>query len=109
MEIQEALSGLVNQAGPKTVYSDPITADGTTIVPVARIRCGFGGGSGRNSRSKENEGGGGGGGFVAHPVGFVEVRGDGARFVPIIDPQTIAMGVGIGLGMGLVLAKLLFR
>ena len=109
MEIQEALSGLVNQAGAKTVYSEPVTADGTTIVPVARIRCGFGGGSGRNGRMKEGEGSGGGGGFVARPVGFVEIHGEGARFVPIVDPQSIAMGIGMGLGMGLVLAKLLFR
>ncbi len=109
MELQEALGALVNQAGVKTVYSEPITVDGRTIVPVARVRCGFGGGSGRNGRSKESEGGGGGGGFVARPVGFVEVDEQGARFVPILDPQSIAVGVGIGLGMGWVLAKILFR
>ena len=109
MEIQEALGALVNQAGVKTVYSEPISVDGRTIVPVARVRCGFGGGSGRNARFKEAEGGGGGGGFVARPVGFVEIDAQGAHFVPIIDPQSIAVGVGIGFGMGWVLAKILFR
>jgi uncharacterized spore protein YtfJ len=100
---------MVNQAGIKTVYSDPISVAGRTIVAVARVRCGFGGGSGKDSRGKETEGGGGGGGFVARPVGFVEIDDQGAKFVPIIDPQSIAVGVGIGLGMGWVLAKILFR
>src|SRR5689334_20142565 len=69
MELQTVLGAMVNQAGVKTVYSEPVTVDGRTIVPVARVRLGFGGGSGHNGRSKESEGG---GGFVARPVGFVE-------------------------------------
>ncbi|HLK49366.1 MAG TPA: spore germination protein GerW family protein [Bryobacteraceae bacterium] len=109
MELQAVLGAMVNQAGTKTVYSEPVTVNGHTIVPVARVRCGFGGGSGRNGRSKESEGGGGGGGFVARPVGFVEVDAKGARFVPILDPQSIAMGVGLGMGLGWALGRLLFR
>ena len=99
----------MNQAGVKTVYSDPVTVDGHTIVPVARVRCGFGGGSGHNGRDAEREGGGGGGGFVARPVGFVEVNAQGARFVPILDPQAIALGVGLGLGLGWAFGRMLFR
>lgn len=109
MELQSVLGSMVNQAGIKTVYSDPISVDGRTIVAVARVRCGFGGGSGKDNLGKETEGGGGGGGFVARPVGFVEIDDQGAKFVPIIDPQSIAVGVGMGLGMGWVLAKILFR
>lgn len=108
MELQAVLGALVNQAGVKTVYSEPITSDGRTIVPVAKVRCGFGGGGGKNGKGKEGEGEGGGGGFTARPVGFVEVDESGARFVPIIDPQTIAIGVGIGLGVGLALFRLIF-
>lgn len=100
---------MVNQAGVKTVYSDPVTVDGHTIVPVARVRCGFGGGSGHNGRGEEREGGGGGGGFVARPVGFVEVNAQGARFVPILDPQAIALGLGLGLGLGWAFGRMLFR
>lgn len=109
MELQEVLGAVVNQAGVKTVYSDPVTVDGHTIVPIARVRCGFGGGSGRNGRGAEREGGGGGGGFVARPVGFVEVDAQGARFVPILDPQAIAFGVGLGLGLGWAFGRMLFR
>jgi len=109
MELQPVLSAVVNQAGAKTVYGDPISVNGRTVVPVARVRCGFGGGSGRNARDKASEGGGGGGGFVARPVGFVEIHEQSARFVPIIDPQAIALGVGMGLGIGWILGKVLFR
>ena len=108
MELRETLSSLVDRANVKTVYSEPITADGRTIVPVAKIRCGFGGGSGRNGRGKEGEGGGGGGGFVARPVGFVEVDAQGARFVPIIDPQSRAFAIAMGIGLGLALGRFLF-
>jgi|SRR5581483_11753109 uncharacterized spore protein YtfJ len=109
MELQPVLSAVVNQAGAKTVYGEPISVNGTTVVPVARVRCGFGGGSGRNARERDSEGGGGGGGFVARPVGFVEIHGEVARFVPIIDPQSIAVGVGIGVGLAWFLSKTLFR
>jgi|SRR5581483_4993268 len=109
MELQPVLSAVVNQAGAKTVYGEPIAVNGRTVIPVARVRCGFGGGSGRNGRDKESEGGGGGGGFVARPVGFIEVHGEATRFVPIVDPQAKAFGIGVGVGLGWVLGKVLFR
>jgi uncharacterized spore protein YtfJ len=109
MELQPVLSAVVNQAGAKTVYGEPISVNGRTVIPVARVRCGFGGGSGRDGHDQEREGGGGGGGFVARPVGFVEIDGDAARFVPIFDPQAIAVSIGIGLGLGWILSKTLFR
>jgi len=108
MQLQEVLGALVNQAGVKTVYSEPITAEGRTIVAVAKVRCGFGGGFGRNGRGSEDQGEGGGGGFIARPVGFVEVDAHGARFVPIVDPQSKAFAVGIGIGVGLALCRLMF-
>jgi len=108
MELLPVLSALVNQAGAKTVYGEPISVNGRTVIPVARVRCGFGGGSGRNGHDHNGEGGGG-GGFVARPVGFVEIDGEAARFVPIVDPQVLAFGAGIGLGLGWILGKALFR
>ena len=105
MEIQELLRSVVNQAGTKTVYGDPIIAEGRAIVPVAKVRCGFGGGSGR--KSAEGEGGGGGGGFVARPVGVIEITGSETRFVPIVDPQSVAFAAGIGIVAGLLIGRAL--
>jgi len=108
MDFQELFRSLVNQAGAKTVYADPISGEGRTIVPVARVRCGFGGGSEKKA-GKDGEGGGGGGGFVSKPVGFIEISAQGTRFVPIVDPWDMALAVGVGLGLGSMVAKLLTR
>ena len=108
MDFQELFRSLVNQAGAKTVYADPISSEGRTIVPVARVRCGFGGGSGKKAR-QDGEGGGGGGGFVSKPVGFIEISAQGTRFVPIIDGWDVAMAVGAGVCFGLLLGELWTR
>jgi uncharacterized spore protein YtfJ len=107
MDIQELIRSLLSQAGAKSVYGDPISAEGKTIVPVARVRCGFGGGSGR--KAAENEGGGGGGGFVARPVGYIEVTSTGTRFSPIIDAPTIAQALAVGVCFGLLVGGLARR
>jgi uncharacterized spore protein YtfJ len=78
---------IVNSAHVKTVFGEPIAAEGKTIIPVARIRYGFGGGMGsgpsRSGDERLGQGGGGGGGVMAVPVGVVEVTAAGTRFIPI--------------------------
>jgi uncharacterized spore protein YtfJ len=108
MDFQELFRSLVNQAGARTVYSDPISVEGRTIVPVARVRCGFGGGSGKKG-DQQQEGGGGGGGFVARPAGFIEISAEGTRFVPIIDYRNVALAFGAGVCLGLFLGKMRSR
>jgi len=80
----------------RTVYGDPVSANGVTVIPVAQVRFGFGGGGGGGTGSKPtgfNEGmveesgsgggGGGGGGGGVEPVGFIEITDIGARWVPL--------------------------
>ncbi len=47
MTIQELFQTISERiqtaASVKTVYGDPIAAEGKTIIPVARVRYGFGG------------------------------------------------------------------
>lgn len=91
------------QATVRAVFGEPIERDGITIIPVAKVRWGFGGGSGGGPFGMEGgigaEGGvgdtapgggglagfgsGGGGGVTADPVGYLEIGPDGASFVPI--------------------------
>src|SRR5438552_10440718 len=104
MELQELFRSLVNQAGVKTVYGDPISADGRTIVPIARVRCGFGGGSGK--KADQEQGGGGGGGFTAKPVGYIEISAEGTQFVALVDPWEMALAVGVGVCLGLLLGRM---
>jgi len=99
MDFQELFRSLVNQAGARTVYAEPISSEGRTIVPVAKVRCGFGGGSGKGPGEK-GEGGGGGGGFTAKPLGYIEVSAQGTRFVPIIHPRDVALAAVAGMCLG---------
>ena len=98
------------KATVKAVFGDPIERDGITIIPVAKVRYGFGGGAGRGpvavgpgpettetgfefpaaGGEAISEGGrtagsgaGGGGGMTAEPVGYLEIGPDGASFIPI--------------------------
>jgi uncharacterized spore protein YtfJ len=97
------------KASVKAVFGDPIERNGITIVPVARVRWGFGGGAGRgpvavgpgaaNGASTgdttidegiSGAGTGGGGGVAADPIGYLEIGPDGATFKPITSQMPSA-------------------
>jgi uncharacterized spore protein YtfJ len=87
------LERLANRLGGKAsvtaVFGEPVTRDGVTVIPVARVAFGFGGGAGREvSTTKTGEGGGGGGGADARPLGFIEIKDGTAVYRPIRDPWT---------------------
>lgn len=94
------------KASVRAVFGDPIERDGITIIPVARVRWGFGGGAGRGpiavgpgsasdgapteatfDEGLSGVGTGGGGGVSADPVGYLEIGPDGATFKPIVSPM----------------------
>lgn len=90
----EKLAGkLGDSARAAAVFGEPVEREGLTIIPVARARWGLGGGSGGGRRADGGGLGGGlggGGGATVTPVGYIEIRGDGARFRPVIDVKVIA-------------------
>jgi uncharacterized spore protein YtfJ len=73
-------------ASAKAVYADPVEHDGVTVIPVAKLRWGFGGGSGRKQGKR---GKGGGGGMRAAPLGYIEIKDGHTEFKPIRDPMTL--------------------
>jgi uncharacterized spore protein YtfJ len=86
----ERLAELIGaKAGVQTVFGEPVTRDDLTVIPVARVRWGFGGGGGRadGPPSGPASGSGGGGGVAADPVGYLEVGPGGATFRPIREPH----------------------
>jgi uncharacterized spore protein YtfJ len=103
--IRESFAG---QASVKSIYGDPISAQGKTVIPVAKIAYGFGAGAGTggvgDSRAR-GEGGGGGGGVRAVPVGVVEISDTQTRFVPINDRKKLIGAVLTGISLGLLLAR----
>jgi uncharacterized spore protein YtfJ len=101
---ENVFTSIVDHAGAKMVYGEPIRLETKTVLPVAKVRYGFGGGSGRGKTGDEH-GGGGGGGLVAMPVGVVEVTETQTRFVPITTSRAVLAALAIGFCLGLVLSK----
>jgi uncharacterized spore protein YtfJ len=89
-----------------TVYADPVERNGVTVIPVAKVRYGFGGG--RGSRAQE-EGTGGGGGVHVSPIGYIELRDGGSEFKPISDPTSRVPVIIAGGLMGWLILRALRR
>lgn len=53
MDLQELFRSLVNQAGTKTVYADPISSEGRTVVPVAKVSADLEEAPGESRETKE--------------------------------------------------------
>ena len=113
MDVRNALEGIaarLQTTGARTVYGEPVTAEGRTIVPVARVSYGFGcgGGSSTNGSSSPGSGGegaGGGGGVRAVPAGFIEITHDRARFIRFNDGRSVTSAAVLGLGVGVAVAR----
>ena len=92
-QFAEVFKSIIEHAGAKTVYGDPVSVGGKTVLPVAQIRYGFGGGS--DGRDEGHQGGG--GGLVAKPLGVVEVTQSQTRFIPIFSSRTLLIALGLGI------------
>jgi uncharacterized spore protein YtfJ len=104
LPILQSLKESILTANDKAVYSEPIAAQGKTVIPVAKLIYGFGGGAGTGgvgNSGTRGEGGGGGGVARAIPVGVVEVSDQQTRFVPISDRKKLAGAVAMGIGLGM--------
>ena len=72
---------LKNFANTKTIVGDPINIEGKTIIPVIKLKLGFGAGGGEDTSGEKKHGcggtgGGGGGGVHIEPAAFITVVGD---------------------------------
>jgi len=111
-ELLEKISdSLTSTASVKSVFGEPIRAEGKTIVPVAKVAYGFGAGSGAGTGdhsgngARQGEGGGGGGGVRAFPAGALEITRDSTRFIRCTDMRLLAGAFAAGA----LLSRLVFR
>ena len=89
--LEKLVEKVGGRASVKAVFGEPIVRGGKTVVPVAKVRWGFGGGSGTGSSETQEgpqtgSGTGGGGGVTAEPIGYLEIGEEGASFRPIAPP-----------------------
>ena len=123
-DLLDALADLRDKADVNSVFGEPTTVEGRTVIPVAKVAYGFGMGIGRgtvpaaadaeeaaqNAAEKEGSGAGGGGGVMAQPLAVIEVTPEGTWVKPVIDEQKLALAAGL-LGAWVVawLARTLVR
>jgi uncharacterized spore protein YtfJ len=98
--IAERIGGV---ATTSAVFGTPVERDGITVVPVAKLRWGFGagGGSGTSSGEEAGSGGGGGGGVLAAPIGYISIVDGRAEFQPIREPMRGLTNAPIILASGM--------
>jgi len=93
--MKTAMESIREMVDVNTVVGDPVeTPDGTVIIPISRVACGFvaGGGNleiGRECKQNEGEsqapafGGGSGAGVSVKPIGFLVVGNGQVRMLPV--------------------------
>ncbi|MGD8243808.1 MAG: spore germination protein GerW family protein [Anaerolineae bacterium] len=98
-ELLDTLARMRENANVNACFGEPVTVEGRTVIPAARIGYGFGMGVGQGPTTEGEEGtmekmgagGGGGGGTAASPLAVIEVTSQGTRVEPVIDRQMVAM------------------
>ncbi|MFZ5647749.1 MAG: GerW family sporulation protein [Bacillota bacterium] len=93
--MKTAMENIKEMVDVNTVVGDPVESpDGTVIIPISRVSCGFaaGGGEfeatlgdGKNGQEQQSPffGGGSGGGVSVQPVGFLVVGNGSVRLLPV--------------------------
>jgi len=99
--VLETLREVVDNAGK--VFGPPLTQDGLTVLPVAKISSGGGGGGGTDRQ--ENSGAGAGIGVAAKPLGVFVVRDGKVRWQPALDVNRIILGGQIVAVVALLVAR----
>ena len=77
----KAVDEIERMLNTKTVVGEPITIEGTTLIPLVSVGFGFGVGAGKGSEPQKGsgEGGGTGGGGGVKPLAVVIIDADGVR------------------------------
>jgi sporulation protein YtfJ len=92
--MKTAMESIREMVDVNTVVGDPVeTPDGTVIIPVSRVACGFVAGGGNFETEQEDNqgggrlspafGGGSGGGVSVKPIGFLVVGNGQVRLLPV--------------------------
>lgn len=103
MDVQEILQTigerLQSAASVKCVYGDPITSGDRTVIPVARVRFGYGAGGGKFTGS------GGGGGVRADPEGMIQITPAGTSWVAFRQYRQVGAALAFGILAGMLLSR----
>ncbi len=76
-------------ASVKTIYGEPVPVEGKTLIPVAKVRYGFGAGSKGQTAEDPEEPSGAGGGVEITPMGVIEITAGETRYISLEGPRQI--------------------
>ena len=101
--VLETVKEMVQNTTAQKVYGTPITQEGVTVLPVAKVSGGGGGGSGTGPGENGQEAGGTGGGLglTAKPLGVFVIRDSRVSWRPAVDVNKAILG-----GMAVVVAAI---
>ncbi|MCI8478252.1 MAG: sporulation protein YtfJ [Oscillospiraceae bacterium] len=76
-----------------TIIGQPIQVDNVTILPISKVSFGFASGgsdfTGKYQKTDANPfGGGGGAGVDISPIGFLIIKEDSVRLLPVVPPNS---------------------
>ena len=109
MDTMELLDKAQDAVTVKRVFGEPITRDGITVIPAARLTGGGGGGSGRQEGEQPGEGNGGGFGIGAAPAGMYVIKDGEVRWRPAVDVNRIILGGQIVAVVALLTVRAVMR
>ncbi|GAA4594547.1 hypothetical protein GCM10023194_61740 [Planotetraspora phitsanulokensis] len=107
MEVTKLISRIQDHVTVRRVFGEPITVDGVTVVPVARVAAGGGGGEGSgpgvrgdggsatggdHTGEGQAEGLGAGFGMAASPAGVYVIKEGKVSWEPALDINRIVLG-----------------
>ena len=86
--MRSAMEKVREMADSNTVVGQPIaTADGVTLIPITKVRFGFGGGGGDYGKTAPKDfGGGAAAGVRIDPVAFLVIKDGITRVMPVAVP-----------------------
>lgn len=110
--VMETIREVVDNASAGRVFGTPISHDGLTVLPVAKVSGGGGGGGGTGPGQDGHETGGTGGGLgvSTKPLGVFVIKDDGAvRWRPAIDVNKVILGGQIVAVVALLTVRALIK
>ena len=92
--VMETIREVIDNASADRVFGTPVSQDGVTLLPVAKVGGGGGGGGGTGpaAEGQENGGAGGGLGVSAKPVGVFVIKDGRVGWRPAVDINKVVLG-----------------
>jgi len=109
--VLETIREVVDNASAGRVFGTPVTQDGVTVLPVAKVSGGGGGGGGTGPAVEGQEigGSGGGMGLSAKPLGVFVLKDGKVGWRPAVDVNKIILGGQIVVVVALLTVRALAK